>query len=50
MIRSSLLRTNILQYTETLLLFKINIKTKSAYKSYKNAKLEGLGVKTKWSD
>ena len=39
-----------MQNTQTLKLFsKIN-KTESIYKSYYNAKLEGLVDETKWSD
>ncbi len=41
-----LLLNNILHYTRTLELFKTIIKTEIIYKSYQNAKLEGLGEKT----
>jgi hypothetical protein len=34
---------------QTLQLFTEIIKTESIYKSYQNAKLEGLGLESKWS-
>jgi hypothetical protein len=42
--------TNILQKKQTLKLFTEINKTEIFYKSYKNAKLEGLVDVTKWSD
>ncbi len=47
--KSSLWVKNILQNTHALKLFIMNIKTKSFYKSYKNANLIGLGRGTLWS-
>jgi hypothetical protein len=38
------------QSTQTLQLFTETIKTESIFKGYKNAKHEGLGSDTKWSN
>ncbi len=48
--KTSLLLKNILQNTRTLQLFTMNIKQKVLTKVIKNAKLEGLGRETYWSN
>jgi hypothetical protein len=47
--KSSLLLNNILQNTQTLQLFTMNIKQKVFTKVIKNVKLEDLGRETYWS-
>jgi hypothetical protein len=48
--KSSLLLKIQEQNIQTLQLFTMIIKTESVYKSNQNAKLEGLGAETKWSN
>jgi hypothetical protein len=44
--KSSLLLNIIIQNTQTLQLFTVIIKTEIIYKSYKKARLDGLGDRT----